>query len=159
MAAPLDLTAARLEAARNTGITVEFRRAQGRDFTGSVADYARLDQGQQLRLTAELSRLLERARLVTPEVAAKLDASGTAVSGTGRTYEVTSPALLQLTTGDVLRRTGESIAELPQTLNRAVVAATGGTLSSLLTKGALILGLLVGGYLVITYAPRPARRP
>lgn len=48
----------RIEAARNTGIAVEFRRRYGREFIGTVDDYRALDQAQQFALTDEMFSII-----------------------------------------------------------------------------------------------------
>lgn len=55
---PYDVTALRLEAARNLGFTAGFMVAQKRAFTGSLADYRELSGEQQVALSAEMFRLV-----------------------------------------------------------------------------------------------------
>lgn len=136
----IDLSPFRLEAARNLGLTVDFRRQYGRDFTGSIADYARLSQEQQLRLAPEVGRLV-RARPpaeLTPTQEVMIDRL------------VKPPPVLPSSTAAFFSGALEGLQAIPATVGGAVQSATGGTLSNLLTKALLGAGLVVGGYLLFT---------
>ena len=161
MASPLDLTPYRLEAARNTGINAEFSRVRGRDFTGTVADYALLTQDQQLRLSEELGHVLQKARDAQPST---FSGSQAAAIEKLAAPPPPSPTL----TGAFIDGAVEGLVNYPRTLatvvgettGTLVQGATGGSLSGILTKVAIIAG--IGGllYAGITWGGmiRPGRR-
>lgn len=153
MATPIDLTAVRLEAARNTGITVEFQRDMHRAFTGSIADYQDLTQDQQLRLAAEMQKILKAA---PPAVAAADNATVQgAIARLGSPPPPPPPSTAVLLAEGAI----EGLTSIPANIAKGVTAtvkytntlagdaftaATGSTLGSLLTKLG-IAAIVVGG--------------
>jgi len=147
--ARIDLAPYRLEAARNLGISLSFRRRYGRDFTGSVADYAKLEQPEQLDLARELGLLLQRKPPeggLTPEQSVMVDRLAA------------PPPVLPSATSALFEGAVEGLQAIPRNIGGAVAAATGGSISSLLTKLVVGAGLVVGGYLLISSGVLRRRR-
>lgn len=161
MATPIDLTATRLAAARNTGIVVEFQRDQGRAFTGSIADYQALTQDQQFRLVAEMSKIL-KAQATTLAAAGTPVNTGTqaVVARLGSIAPPPGPTVLE----DIVSGAGEGLAAIPgqiastvkytnSLVGTAFTAAAGQSLGSIATKlgiaaiavGAVYLFVVSGG--------------
>lgn len=144
MATPIDLSPYRLEAARNTGINLEFQRVQGRAFTGSIGDYAALTQDQQSRLSEELGKVLQKARDAAPQ-------NFTAGQSTTIDKLAAPPPPSPSLTGAFVEGAVQGLVDYPRTLatvvgqttGTLVQGATGSTLASLLTKVAIVAA--VGG--------------
>lgn len=137
----------RVEAARNTGVTVSFFQRFGRDFNGSVADYSELTVAQQAALTDEMEAIIRaNPDRFTPQQVAVANSHG-GKKFTDIVKGVEDKTVIQA----ALEGAGEGLSNVGKNLN--VVAST---TNSLLTKTLWIAGIGAALYLIVTYAPKPS---